>query len=180
MDSSVEKIAKILRADKHMVGNTMDYLTGITGRQGVPGKILEENEKLIQSHMLALGVRRDAGAKDVYDALISKIESDDALIFKGLGNPNCRSVADCRRIGEVAKKVVNPPMGYFLKLEKAREFVVKEPPQKVMECLGYKSAAEMVEKEDILEIYSALRFVEGGEWLNTVFFKQYENLTQED
>ena len=180
MDISTEKLAKILRADKHTVGETIDYLTGMTGRQGVPKKIFEENERLIADRMQVLGVRRDAGAKEIYDALISKIESDDSLLFKELGNPDCRSVEDCQKIGEAAKRIINPPKGYFLKPEKAKEFVVNQPPQNVMECLGYKSAEEMVEKENIYEIYSALRFVEGGEWLNTVFFKQYEKLTPED
>jgi hypothetical protein len=45
-----------------------------------------------------------------------------------------------------------------------------------MNFLGYKSVEEMLEKEDLLEIWSALRFVEGNEWLNNVFFKQYQKL----
>ena len=38
----------------------------------------------------------------------------------------------------------------------------------------------MLGKEDIFEIYSSLRFVEGSDWLNSVFFKQYENLKPSD
>ncbi len=180
MQTPIEKIAQILRADKHTLIKTVDYLSAMTGKQNVLEKILEENEKLMQDHMLSIGVRRDASAKEVYDGLISKIEADDALIFKALGNPSCKRIEDCKSIGSIAKKVVNPQKGYFLKLEKAREFVVNEPPLKVMEVLGYSFAKEMVEKENILEIYSALRFVEGGDWLNAVFFKQYNTLTADD
>lgn len=176
----MEKIAKILRVDKHTIEKTVGYLESITGKKGVLDKILAENEELMHDRMLTLGVRREATAKEVYDALISKIEADDSLIFKSLGGPNCKNIADCQNIGEIAKKVVNPPKGYFLKLEKARELVVSQPPQKIMDFLGYKSAQEMVDKENILEIFSALRFVEGGDWLNAVFFKQYETLTADD
>lgn len=178
--NSADKISKILRVDKHTLYKTIEYLEKITGKKNVLEKILEENEQLMRDRMLTIGVSREAGAKEVYDALISKIESDDARIFKALGTPNCKSTEDCLNIGEIAKKAVNPPKGFFMKLEKAREFVVAEPPKKVMEILGYASAQEMVEKENILEIYAALRFVEGGAWLNSVFFKQYEKLSPED
>jgi hypothetical protein len=38
----------------------------------------------------------------------------------------------------------------------------------------------MLQKEDLEEIFAALRFVEDSDWLNNIFFKQYENLTAED
>lgn len=177
---SADKISKILRADKHTIYKTLEYLEGITGKKDVLKKILEENEQLMRDRMLAIGVRRDAPAKEIYDALISKIEADDSRIYKALGSPNCKRTEDCMNIGEIAKKAVNPPKGFFLKLEKAKEFVVAAPPQKVMAILGYTSAEEMVAKENIFEIYAALRFVEGGEWLNSVFFKQYEKLKPKD
>lgn len=179
-NAAADKISKILRADKHTFYKTVEYLEKITGRTGVLEKVLEENEAFMRDRMLTIGVRRDAPAKEIYDALISKIESDDARIFKALGSPNCKRTDDCMNIGEIAKKAVNPPKGFFMKTEKAKEFVVAEPPPKVMKILGYTSAKEMVDKENIFEIYAALRFVEGGEWLNTVFFKQYEKLKPED
>jgi len=177
---SADKVAKILRADKHTFYKTIAYLEGITGKKNILEKILEENEKLMRDRMLVIGVQRDAPAKEVYDGLISKIESDDARIFKALGSPSCKKIEDCQNIGEIARKVVNPPKGFFLKLDKAKEFIVAEPPREVMKIMGYASAEEMVAKENIFEIYAALRFVEGGEWLNTVFFKQYEKLKPED
>jgi len=38
----------------------------------------------------------------------------------------------------------------------------------------------MLEKEDVFELFCALRFVEDGEWLNNVFFQSYETLEKED
>ncbi len=179
-NTSLEKIANILRTDKHRLGKTIDYLSAQTGKQNVLDKIVAENDELMQKRMLTLGVSKDATAKEVYDALISKIESDDHRIVVGLGNAKCSNKDDCQDIGTAALKVVSPPKGFFLKLEKAREFMIKEPPKKIMEALGYASAEEMLAKEDIMELYSALRFVEDMEWLNGVFFKQYEALTPAD
>lgn len=178
--NSIEKIAKILRTDKDYIANVEKRFSGITGKSGVLDQILSQNEALIQSRMQDLGVQKNSEAKEIYDALISKIESDDRRIFEALGNPNCRVVADCQKIAEVAKKVVDPEKGFFLKLEKARELLIKEPPKQVMNFLGYTSAEEMLQKEDLLEIFSALRIIEGNEWLNGIFFKQYESLTPDD
>jgi hypothetical protein len=49
-----------------------------------------------------------------------------------------------------------------------------------MEFLGYDSVQKMLLNEDIFEIMSAIRFVEEKDWLNNVFFRQYENLTFDD
>ena len=180
MDKSIERIGRLLRTDIHTLEKTCNYLSALTGKQNVLEKIIEENNQLIANRLLALGVSKDASSNGVYDALISKIESDDFKIYNSLGTPNCESQSDCRSIGEIARKAVNPPNGYFLKLDKARELIVNIPPENIMKFLGYTSVKEMVLKEDIFEIFSALRFVEGSEWLNAVFFKQYENLKPED
>lgn len=175
-----EKIAKILRTDKDYIAGIEKRFAAITGKTAMMEAIVQQNSELIKDRLLRLGVSTEADAKDIYDALISKIESDDRQIFQALGNPNFKNVADCQRIGDLAKKVVRPPTGLFIKLDKAREFLVKEPPKKVMEFLGYTKVEEMLAKEDLLEVYSALRFIEGSEWLNGVFFKQYESLKPED
>ena len=180
MDQVTEKIAKLLRTDKHTLEKTCKYLESLTGKKDVLTKISEENDRLITDRLLTLGVSRDSSSSDIYDALISKIESDDFKIYNSFGTPNCENQSDCKTIGEIARRAVNPPKGYFLKLEKARELIVNIPPENIMKFLGYSSAKEMVAKEDIFEIFSALRFVEGSEWLNSTFFKQYENLKPED
>ena len=180
-DSTPEgKVARILRADRAELAKTIDRLSKVTGKQGVLEKMVAENERLIKDRLSILGVPRDATAREVYAAIISKVEADDHKIYKGLGNPKCHEGRDCQRIAEIAKKIVAPPKGFFLKLDRAREFLMKEPPRKVMEFLGYDSVEELLAKEDFFEVYSSLRFIEGSEWLNSTFFKQYETLTPDD
>ena len=176
----VEKVAKILRADKHMMTRLEARLEVVSGKKNVFEKIVEENESLIKDRLLTLGVSREASAKEIYDALISKIEADDNRLFNALGRPTSKLACDCQAVADTALKVAGKPKGFFMKLDKAKEFLMKEPPKKVMEFLGYSSAKDMLVKEDLLEVMSALRFVEGSDWLNRVFFKQYEKLTPRD
>jgi len=177
---ATDKLAKILRADKHALYKIEGRLNHVTGKSGIFERIAEENEAKVKEVLLTLGISRVATAKEVYDALISKIEADDNLIFNALGGRVCNSQKDCRNILETIKKVAEINHGFFLKHEAAKQLLKKEPPKKVMEFLGYSSIDEMLAKENLLEVYSALRFLEGNEWLNDVFFKQYEDLTPDD
>jgi hypothetical protein len=180
MSSPIEKIARILRADKDFISKIDARLSAVTRKKGIIEKIITENEDKVNDRLLKLGVSREAGAKEVYDALISKIEADDHLLFEALRQPNRSRPEDCSRVLELTRKVVDANHGFFLKKEKAFEFLRREPPQKVMAFLGYDSVDKMLGKEDLFEVFSALRFVEENDWLNNVFFKQYENLTPDD
>lgn len=180
MTSVTEKIAKILRADKDFIAKIDARLSAVTGKKKVPEKIVSENEKMVNDSLLALGVSRQAGAKDVYDALISKIEADDHLLSEALNRPSCRHWEDCCRVLDLTRKVAGVNHGFFLKKDKAEEFLRREPPRQVMKFLNYNSVDKMLANEDLFEIFSALRFIEGNDWLNKVFFKQYESLTPED
>src|SRR3989344_9117810 len=180
--SAAEKLAKILRADKDYLLRIEERFSYMTGKKGVLEKIVDDNDKAIARSLATLEVENHgkARAEEIYRALISKVESDDEKISESLGRPVCHKFKDCEKILAVSKKIAGVNHGFFLKESKAVEFLTKEPPEKILSYLGYDSVEEMLSKENLLEVYSALRFVEGSDWLNNVFFKQYENLTPDD
>lgn len=177
---SFEKIAKILRVDKDVIKNIEEKLGTLTGKKSVMDKICEDNDAFIEDRLKFFGFNRNFGAKDIYNALIKKIETDNQSLSKFLENPSASNSKDWKRVLSVAAKIAGHPKGFFLKIEKAKEFLKKQPPHQVLKMLGYKSVEEMINNEDIFEVYSSLRFIEGSEWLNGVFFKQYENLKPSD
>lgn len=180
MNDYPEKIARILRADKRVVENLEQSLEKATGRAGVFRAILEEDEKLFSDRLAFLGLSRNSLISEVYDALISKIEADDLALLRymGLGVKDTMNAA--QKTVEFAKLIHPSYKGFFLKKEKAKQLLIAEPPKIVLRALGYKSVEAMLAKEDLFEIYSALRFLEGSEWLNSAFFKQYEILRPDD
>jgi len=151
-----------------------------TGKFGVFKKIVEENDRLVAEKLEFLGVPRRALASDIFDALISKVESDDIQLLKYLGITSVRSSQAPQIVVDFVKKIHQPSRGWFLKKDKARELLIAEPPKKILAALGYKYVEELLQKEDLLEVYSALRFLEDSEWLNNVFFKHYEHLRPDD
>jgi len=180
MPPSLIKLAKILKTDRDYLLKIENHLSALTGKEKILEKVAEENDSAIFSRFSILGIQKDAKAVDVYDAIISKIEADNHFIFEALGRPSLQNIDDYKKTLEVIRKIIGYPRGLFLKKEKAAEFLENEPPQKIMDFLGYKNVKDMLAKEDLFQIYSALRFIEGNDWLNNVFFKQYEALKPED
>ncbi len=176
----LEKLSKILRVSKKNLEELTMKLEQTTGRIGALEKIFFENEKLVEEKLRDLGISHGASALEVYDALISKVEADDLKLLNLVGHSSLRGFEAAQAVVWLVKQIHKPGRGFFLKKEKAKQLLIAEPPKKIMMALGYKHIGDLVEKEDLLEIYSALRFLEDTEWQNKVFFKQYESLRPDD
>lgn len=175
-----EKIARILRTEKQTIIQLEKDLNRITGKSGFLCSLAEENDRLMNESLDKLGLGRSVMALDVYDGLISKIESDDLKLAQTLKQPRLNESTGCQAVIDLAKKIVPRKKGFFLKKEVAEKFLLNEPPSRVLKSLGYNSTKEMLAQEDLMEVYCSLRFLEEPIWLNQCFFKQYQNLKTED
>jgi len=180
MSQAHEKLANILHTDTENLLLIDKRLSRVTGKKHVIEKIVEENEQRVSSHLQQMGVDRNASSSEVFDTLVSKVKKDEEHLSKAFQNPDASRPEDLEKVLRVLRDVAGVSAGFFLKKEKAEEFLCIEPPKKVLDYLGYSSSEEMLNKEDLFQVYSALRFVEDQEWMNDVFFKQYENLTPDD
>ena len=178
--SSIQKIAKILRTDKNTIERLAEKSEKLTDRYDVFDRIIEENEALIKNRLQLKGVGENVLAEDIYKALIDKIREDDLQLFKALGKPSFMLKEDVDVVLDKIKELVSPSEGFFLKKEKAIEFLKSEPPKKIISYLGYKDVGELINREDIFEIYAAIRLFENAEWFNDIFSKQYLNLKATD
>lgn len=71
-----------------------------------------------------------------------------------------------------AKKANTPKTTWALKRSVAKKLLKEMPPKEMMKHLGYRSLDSMFKREPFDELYTALRFTEGPEWLeefNNVF-----------
>lgn len=180
MDKHISKIARILRTDHDKIESLCRRMEEKTGKMNIPEKLMTENEGLVGKTLQSLEARGDAFHFEVYNALIGRIKKDDEAIFKLFRQPRCIDYEGCKTILNIALELANVPKGFFLKKEKAREFLENQPPKNIIAALGYADVKELLEKEDILEVFSALRFGEDMKWLNEVFFAQYKDLTVND
>ena len=176
---SYEKIAKILRADKDVLKEIEEKMRLIVGHNEVLDKICEENEKIIKNRLDFLNVK-ERRAANIYQSLVDKLKITDEKIYELFERPVCDTGEGCKTLLNFAREISGIEPGFFIKEEKAKEFLTNIPPQNILKSLKYENVGELVKNENVFEIYSALRFMEDRDWLNNVFFKQYESLVPED
>lgn len=172
--------SKILRASPEDLKNLDSTMSALFNQRGVLEKLYSENQELISDRLRKLGLKGDEPAEKILNSLLGKIKSDDEVLFQLTGKPDISNPQDASKIVSFIKELGILKKGYFLKTEKAKEMMLKNPPPQTLKVLGYQNGREMIEKEDIFELYASLRFLEEEEWLNNVFFKEYENLTFDD
>lgn len=148
-------------------------------RDGFAAVALELDD-LLRERLSHLALPPSSGAEAVRDALLAVANTHDGLLSRALGSPRLTDHEDCVALGETLHGVSGRRRGFFLRHEVARSFLEAVPPRRILAYLGSGSVSEMLEREDLLEVFSALRFIEGSEWLNTSFFPQYAALTPSD
>jgi hypothetical protein len=180
VNNSIEKIAKVLRVKPEDLEILEQKMNKATGKSGVLEKIVASNEEIVKNHLESLGLNINSSSKDVFSALVKKITLADRTFVEKFGGVSVANINDCQKVLDAIKDSQEKLIGFFLKKNKAAELLRKEPPMNIVRALGYRSIEEALVKEDIFELFAALRFIEDGDWLNNVFFKQYESLTPND
>ena len=173
----IQKIARLLRTPENVLEKLFNDMERLTGKTGIAEKIIAENDLMVNRKMTELDIAPDkADAQMVAVALLKKTQEADTAFYEFLGKPDFGQQACCSTMLDVTKQVTNLEPGYFIKEEKLHNFLTLNPPKNILAALGYSTAKEMLEKEDIYEIMAALRFVEDERWLNEVYLRPYHDL----
>jgi len=178
MNDQIKKIAKLLRASTEVLADLFSQMEKITGRQDVAQKIFQENETMVAAKLKDLGIDREkADAQLIESAILKKVREADDVLFEYLGKPNFHEAGGCDKMIAVVAKISGVKKGFFLKEAKLRDFLFLNQPKNILAALGYANVQDMLAKEDLYEIFAALRFVEDEKWLNSVFFRPYNDLS---
>ncbi len=175
-----EQIARILRVDKDVIEELDKKAWKLTGKLNVFDKIIEQNQFLIKEKIRFKEFSKEIKAEEIYNALMEKIKEDDIKLCKAFGEPSLMSKEDIDGVLEKIKQLLPQEDGFFLKKEKTIELLKKEPPKKIISYLGYKDVDELISREDVFEIFAAIRLFEDPQWLNDIFVNNYLNLKPED
>lgn len=165
-------MAKILRdlldAEEPVFGLGIQQLERASGDVGEDARLIGEISEKMASVMHELRLDpHDTSGHELYNALINRVAEDNLRVTKRIGGTDPDDVNEMvpLMVAAVEKMKINRT-AWVLKHSVAKEFLKKMPPKKLMAHLGYRSIDSMLKHEDIDEIYTALRFSEGGEWLN--------------
>jgi hypothetical protein len=178
--TAAKKVAEILRIKEEALVQVCNDMNELCGSRGVLERVVAENDFKIKEILSLLGLKKNAKSGEIYKAIISKLKRDDRELFKILGKPKCTSQKTCGILLETVKDLSGVGAGFFLKGKKATEMLRKCPPPNMLKALNYKNVDELLQKEDLKEVFSALRFIESSDWMNNEFIHAFNGLSSDD
>lgn len=165
-------MAKILRdlldAEEPIFSLSLQQLEKASGNSGTDARLIGEISEKLHEAKRSLGLDgHDTTAREFHMALLSRIQSDNERVTKLIGGTDPDDVTQMvpKIVAAVEAMDINRKC-WVLKRAVAKRLLATMPPEKLMARLGYRSVDSMLKHENIDEIYTALRFSEGPEWLN--------------
>ena len=177
--TSSSKIARLLRAPESVISDLERRMSKVTGRSNVINDIIRDNDSLIDQRLKILGLSRQSNSSSIFLSLVRYVREHDEKLSEMLLDSRSKQIDQDKFISRV-EEAASAQEGWFLKEEKMKDFLILNPPLKIIKALGYKDVFELIKKENIYEIAAALRFVEGGHWINEFFLKPYYDLQPND
>lgn len=176
-------LSDLLDAEEPIFTQAIRQLEEVSGRTGADAKLIGDITGMAHENLRALGLNPAASTgPEVYHALLGRVETDIKRLVKIIGAEESRS-EDVRYLVpfmvEAANKVDFNRKVFVLRRDRAKDLLRQMPPKKLMAKLGYDDIEKMFENEDFDELYTALRFSEGGEWL-TEYNELFKQITPED
>ena len=183
VEQSSKKLADLLAAKQPLFDRTIAGLEDLTQNKEIITKFEAEIDLKFQhltEEVLKLKCDYHSG-EEIYAALMKLMEMQNNLVLTKYLKLEKHADLDEVLNGcvEFAKSLNLTKTIFRLREFKAKEMLVKNPPREVMKLLGYDDMQELLKNEKLEEIYGALRFAEGDEWLDE-FNAQYKDLEPED
>lgn len=174
-------LSDLLGATEPMFSLAVKQLEETSGRPGNDARLIAEIIGKIRIKTIELGLDpEDTTGKELYFALLGKIEKNDLHLVKQIGGNDPNNIQELIPLMKQAwEKVKTPKSAWVLKRSVAKALLKKTPPKKIMQHLHYRSVDSMLKNENLFEIYGALRFAEDSKWLSA-FNESYKNLKPSD
>lgn len=175
--TSYEYFGKILDIDPSVLSHLDETMIARGKRKGVFDELMKKNQEQIERTLQALN-STDRSASHIRSVLRKAILAHEKQFLAFLNLIEGNTIFEKEAV--LARKIAKVGKGFFLKREKAREILMRRPPASVMKFLGYTDIREMLEKEDITELFVSLRFLETQAWMHETFEVAYSAFTPHD
>lgn len=174
-------LVELLQAKEPLFSTSLRQLEAVSGKPSVDVRLSAEIMERFNSKVKELGLDpKDSTGEEIYAALINLAKQHDEHLAKQIGATDPEDIEAMLPLVKTAVDKVDMKRDcWVLKDETAKDMLRGMPPQKVMEVLGYSDVNQMLDKENLYEVYGALRFAEDEDWLNE-FNTQYKALTADD
>jgi len=175
------QLSELLGASEPAFSHMIRDLESVSGMPSVDVRLMADTEGLAISKIREIGLDgHDFTGEELYVSLQHLTKQHDAYLAKALGASDATDVQDL--LPRIKKALESLPVAkscWAIKHSTARRMLKKNAPKKVMKVLGYRSLDSMLKRENIDELYAALRFVESDQWMER-FVKSYKQLGAQD
>jgi hypothetical protein len=163
----------LLDAKEPLFTTAVRQLEHISGKKSIDVKLTAELIEKTHAATRSLGLdSKDTTDRELYHALDDRVREHNENLAKSLGTSNDAPVREIvPKLVAAANQVKTPRSAWVLKKSVAKDLLRAMPPEQMMKQLKYRSLESMFKNENFGEIYTALRFSEGPEWLT-----QYDKL----
>lgn len=174
-------LSELLAAREPLFSLSLKHLEKASGNQSVDIRLTSEIIGKVRLKTQELGLDPDdTTGKELYFALLSKIEQNDEHLVKQIGGKDPNDAAALMPLMKKAWDDFKTPKScWVLKKSVAKRMLKNMPPKNIMKHLNYRSIDSMLKNENLAEIYGALRFAESPKWLND-FNETYKKLKPSD
>lgn len=174
-------LSELLGATEPLFTLALQQLETESGLPGVDIRLQSEVTQKIRAKMRELGLDpNDTNGRELYHSLQTLIKKHDEFLARALGGTDPDDILDLLpRIKRRVETLPIPKSCWALKHSVAKRLLKASPPKRVMKQLGYKSVDSMLKRENISELFGALRFAESPSWLRR-FIQSYRDLEPTD
>lgn len=171
----------LLNAEEPLFSESLRQLEAASHNPGADAQLVGDIHERARTAMKSLGLDpADTTGPELYHALIAQVKRHDEHLAQSIGGDDNMKVAQLLPLMKAAAdKIKMPRDAWVLKKSVAKDMLRHMPPKSIMKLLGYRSVDSMLKRENLAEIYGALRFAETPEWLND-FNETYKKLTPSD
>lgn len=174
-------LSELLAAREPLFSLSLKQLEKASGNESVDIRLTSEIIGKVRLKTQELGLDPDdTTGKELYFALLNKIEQNDEHLVKQIGGKDPNDAAALMPLMKKAWDDFKAPKScWVLKRSVAKRMLKNMPPKNIMKHLNYRSIDSMLKNENLAEIYGALRFAESPKWLND-FNETYKKLKPSD
>jgi len=178
-------VAKFLRdlldAEEPLFTDALRQLEHASGRQAADTKLIGDITSMAHENLRQMGLNpASSTGQEVYHGLEARLVGDLKRLTKIIG---AEESEDVRYLVPFMVKAANSVefnrRVFVIKHESAKNLLRQMPPKILMEKLGYHDIESMFDHENFAELYTALRFSEGPDWLNK-YDELFETVTPAD
>lgn len=174
----MNRLHDIARITEKKIREMDVYMQAKVGISGVRERLENTIQQGTEAKLDILGLSNDASYDDVYKGIFRAVQHDEEQLYKYVGIDSFN--VDFQKIIQRAREMGGDRNGLFLKKECARKILEQRPPEATMKQIGYSSVEEMLSREDIMDVFSALRFTESTEWMHKTFDDAYAHFSAND